>query len=213
MGSVLFVCKANVCRSPVMSFVFSTALSESHPVAVHSRGTKAVLDGQMCAIGRRVIGSKERADQFTARHRAAQVDAALVDSQDLILVASREERAFLARLCPARRQRVFTLREALELSRVPLTKADRSWLEGFSGHSSWALYSSLLDRRRGTVNLDATPARFPWSRRREQFDIPDAHQRGVREHTAVITGLVSTVNEFVARTVSLLDEVSATVVR
>lgn len=208
MGSVLYVCKANVCRSPLMAFLFESALAEAHPVAVRSAGTMAVAGGKICAVSARVLASRGGGADYASRHRSVPITASQVSTQDLVLVASREERALLATRFPAQRSRVFTLREGLALSRDPLTNTERSWMAGIGLRSPWTRYAALLDRRRGSIDLGDAPGRFPWSKPPELMDIPDAHQRGAREHVAGLNRLTAIMDDFGVRAGSLLDEIA-----
>lgn len=213
VGSVLFVCKANVCRSPVMEFAFSTALNRSYSVSVRSAGTKAVMGGQICPVARRVLSARDTGSDFAARHHPAALEAHLLAAQDLILVASREERAFVAQQFPEHRVRMFTVLEALGLGGTPVTAPERDWLDGLGRRSAMKRYALLLDRRRGTVNLDAEPGRFPWSKPRDRMDISDVHQRGDREHLSKITRLSAVVDDLAADAAARIEELTAPVLR
>lgn len=213
VGSVLFVCKANVCRSPVMEFVFSTALNRSYSATVRSAGTKAAVGAQICPVGRTVLSSRDAGSEFAARHRPASLEVLALAAQDLILVASREERAVVAQQFPEHRVRMFTVREALELGDTPVTVQERDWLDGLGRRSAMKRYALLLDRRRGTVNLDAERGRFPWSKPRDRMDISDVHQRGSREHLSKITRLADVVDDLAAGAAARIDELTAPAIR
>lgn len=205
MGKVLFVCKANICRSPVMSFVFSTSAGLSTPVEVSSAGTRAVEGSPICDVSRRAIASRRGGRAFAEQHRASIIDPQVIRSQDLILVASREERAAVAIMCPDVRPRVFTVREALALAEAPLTVSDRRSLSQADPGALWAACAALLDGRRGTVDLAPVPGRFPWSMSKDLLDVPDAHQSVRYRHVATVDRLVDVVEDVASALNRLID--------
>lgn len=211
MGSVLFVCKANVCRSPVMSFVFSAAVRAHAPVEVQSAGTRASEGSPICDISRKVLASRRRGAGFADQHRSMSVSGELIRRQDLIFVASREERAAIALMIPEHRSRVFTVREALALSQEPLSPAEQRSLRQIGLAAPWTMCASLLNLRRGTVNLEPVPGRFPWSRSRDRMDIADAHQRGRHHHAAAIRRVADITEDLGSRMLRLIGEVSVAV--
>ncbi len=188
---VMFVCAMNVCRSPLMAFVFFEALATGSDPAgweVTSRGTSVLRSDPMCEVSASLITGSEAGDAFVETHASKPLVAAELESQGLILVASRAERSKIAHLNPGLRSSTFTVREALALGAPPVTQADLEIIgrTQTSDHKPRIEdYAQFLHQRRGTV---AIPARRPslWSfRPRENpADIPDVHHKKSAEHAA-----------------------------
>ena len=162
---LLFVCTANVCRSPLMAGTFVQSAAERldrSDWTVLSRGTSAVREHAMCTVAASLIGGDSYGTAFASSHVSTQVIASELESQDLVIVASREERSRIARLLPSARTRTFTLKEAVVLGRLPVDAAERERVlsERATGGSSLDDYAAFLDQRRGrdpdhTVLADA----------------------------------------------------------
>jgi protein-tyrosine phosphatase len=118
---LLFVCHANVCRSPIAERLARHELGENRGLAVASAGTHALPDEPMHPSAARVL--RERgADPDGFRTR--QLSAELVASADLVLAASRRERSVCAALAPSAVGRAFTIRQFGRLAAaVPRRKA------------------------------------------------------------------------------------------
>ncbi|WP_229403421.1 arsenate reductase/protein-tyrosine-phosphatase family protein [Micromonospora okii] len=119
---ILFVCHANLCRSPMAEFLAGRLLAGS-PVEVASAGLGAV-DGRpmhpyaaevAAGTGRDPAGFRSRA--LTAGHLA---DAALV------LTASRRQRSACVSLTPVAVHRTFTLRQFGRLAALA-SAPDDAW--------------------------------------------------------------------------------------
>src|SRR3954462_8077998 len=112
---LLFVCIANVCRSPTMQFMTAHHLA-THGVgeswSITSAGTDAVEGDRMCGTAARSLRSTRGGAQFASEHRARPLDHGLVESADLILVATHLERPSVTRLSADARARTFTMVEA-----------------------------------------------------------------------------------------------------
>src|SRR4051794_25051071 len=117
---VLFVCHANICRSPLAERLLRLAL-ESRPeladagITAASAGTHARTAESIhppVADALREMGAD--ATGFASRP----VHAGLLDEADLILTAEREQRAFCVTLAPGTLRRTFTLRQFGRLAAV-----------------------------------------------------------------------------------------------
>jgi protein-tyrosine-phosphatase len=147
-----------------MAAVFARSIPDDENWAVNSAGVHAHAGEPSCAVVRGI-------DAAAADHLSVLLDAAQLDSADLVITASLSERAEVARLNPRARTKTFTLREALllgELNSSPVT--------------SVAEYASLLDSGRGMLALPR-PRRLLRSRTaRGPLDIVDVHGAALRVH-------------------------------
>jgi sulfate adenylyltransferase len=108
---VLFVCTANICRSPYMEITARNASADQPGVQFRSAGTHGFrdhpMDGVMAeALGRRGLES----DEFTSRP----LSAALIEQADLILTAEMSHRSFILDDHPGEFRKVFTLGQFAE---------------------------------------------------------------------------------------------------
>lgn len=102
---ILFVCHANLCRSPMAEYLAAKLLAKL-PVEVASAGTAAV-DGQPMHPYAADIAAGTGADPTDFRTRGLRPEH-LADAA-LVLTATRRERSFCAALAPAALHRTFTL--------------------------------------------------------------------------------------------------------
>lgn len=104
---VLFVCTANVCRSPMAEAIFG-ALAEEMDVACEpcSAGTAALVDEPIASSARAAL---EEIGVYPDRHRARQVDGAMLEEADLVLAMTPQHAAALRRLSESSRSKVHTL--------------------------------------------------------------------------------------------------------
>lgn len=113
MPSILFVCSANQCRSPMAQVLFEAFLEEkgareqwrveSAGVWAH-QGAKATQNAQvvMAERGLNLEG-----------HRSQPTDPALLKQFDLIIVMEEEHKVVLQERNPARAERILTLHELI----------------------------------------------------------------------------------------------------
>ena len=94
--NVLFVCTANICRSPMAQAIFD-ALAEDGglPFRAESAGT-AALKGR--AIAPNAAAALEEAGIYPGPHRARQVDEAMIDEAELVLAMTPQHAATLRRM-------------------------------------------------------------------------------------------------------------------
>ncbi|MET7420464.1 low molecular weight phosphatase family protein [Dactylosporangium sp. NPDC005555] len=100
---MLFVCRANLCRSAM-----AERLAQAGGLDAASAGTHAVPDLDMPAFAKDVLVERGADPAGFASRR---VDAALLAGADLVLTATRAERAHCVTLAPAATARTFTLRQ------------------------------------------------------------------------------------------------------
>jgi protein-tyrosine phosphatase len=135
--SILVVCAANVCRSPLAELALRRGLGADSAISVSSAGVRAVEGDAICALVSSSHDDGEWGEQARA-HRARPVTIDLIEQSSLILTASRDIRGELVRLAPRSRDWMFTLKEAAHLG------------AGFSsaGPDRVADYVAYLDRAR-----------------------------------------------------------------
>ncbi|WBB80850.1 low molecular weight phosphatase family protein [Micromonospora sp. WMMD882] len=109
---VLFVCHANLCRSPMAEHIARRLLAR-WPVAVASAGTAAVPGRPMHPYAAFVTAT--RGGDPTG-FRSRRLDAADLVEATLVLTATRRQRSFCATLAPAVLRRTFTLRQFARLA-------------------------------------------------------------------------------------------------
>ncbi|BCJ56663.1 low molecular weight phosphatase family protein [Micromonospora endophytica] len=107
VNRVLFVCHANLCRSPMAEFTARRLLA-GRPVTVASAGTDAMAGLAMHPYAAKItVETGEDPTGFRSRRLAPEhlTDAVLV------LTATRRQRSFCTALAPAALHRTFTLRQ------------------------------------------------------------------------------------------------------
>lgn len=203
---VMFVCAANVCRSPFMEFAFSSALhqavEESRAWTVSSAGIDAVSGAAICSFSSAVLSDRLGGLEFVDSHVSTRLTTEDLESSSLVLTATRAERSQIARLNPAARSRVFTLREAVALAALAgsprttqLRPAPGADLSAFAAH---------LHARRGTLQI---ASRGGWLRWRADpgasLDVSDVHAGGIGPHRRAfstidteVTSLAGALREF-----------------
>ena len=106
---VLFVCTANICRSPMAEAILNALASDmGMPVEARSAGTAALVGEPISPRAEAVL---EEVGVYANGHRARQVDAAMLEEADLVLAMTPEHAATLRRLSPDSAERVHTLVE------------------------------------------------------------------------------------------------------
>lgn len=113
--SVLFICTGNICRSPLAAQVFSsqlTTLGVRGSFDISSAGTAAEIGMPLNSQSAKSMAGLKVEPQD---HVAQQVTRSLVENANLVLVATTEHRAEIARLMPRATRYSFTM---LELARI-----------------------------------------------------------------------------------------------
>lgn len=107
--SVIFVCAANMCRSPYAAAKFSAAIADQTELdlSVDSAGTHAIAGQQWCSVSVAAGGS-----QGSTRRIAQHIENVELDSFDLILTSGRSQRAAVLQYQPRIRAKLYTLPEA-----------------------------------------------------------------------------------------------------
>ncbi|MGW5670000.1 arsenate reductase/protein-tyrosine-phosphatase family protein [Micromonospora sp. NPDC003776] len=112
VDEVLFVCHANMCRSPMAEYIARRLLA-GQPIGVASAGTDAVDGAAMHPYAVEVAAGNgaDPAGFRTRRLRAEHLRAAT-----LVLTATRRQRSVCTSLAPAALHRTFTLRQFARLA-------------------------------------------------------------------------------------------------
>jgi protein-tyrosine-phosphatase len=108
MPSVLFVCTANICRSPMAEALWRIRLGDAAGWRVESAGTWA-MDGQPAARYAQQVIQQRGSD--LSQHRSRVVDKELLESFRLILVMEQGHKEALRFEFPAIASRVYLLSE------------------------------------------------------------------------------------------------------
>lgn len=109
MKRVLFVCTANICRSPLAAGIFDALAEEQGLEAAASSAGVAALVGEPAAPHAHRATGELGID--LDGHRARQVDAALLEGADLVLTMTPAHRDLLRREFGERAGKVYTLPE------------------------------------------------------------------------------------------------------
>lgn len=165
--SILAVCTANICRSPMVEILLRQRL-DPELFAVASAGVQGWRDApvdSMVVLELERLGA--RADEFASRALEAQ----MVKDADLILTATRDHRSVVLDRYPEALRRTFTLLEFSEL------------VENMIGVSSPQEMVAAVYRRRSEAGNDLDlpdPFRRP----------PDVH-RVVADQIAAAVGIIA----------------------
>jgi protein-tyrosine-phosphatase len=114
MPAVLFVCTANICRSPMAAGLFKRVLEDKNPEGdwqVESAGTWG-LDGEPAAAGSLVVMENKGID--ISDHRARSVDQNLLQAFDLILTMESGQKESMRMEFPESSDKIFLLSEMVD---------------------------------------------------------------------------------------------------
>jgi protein-tyrosine phosphatase len=116
--NILFVCHANLCRSPMAELLFRRAVDarlgdRAGIVEVHSAGTDAWADQPMHPFA---IGILREHGADVSGFRTRRLNPAMVTRADVVLTATREQRAAAVLMQPAAVKRTFTLPQFARLA-------------------------------------------------------------------------------------------------
>lgn len=116
--SVLVLCTANVCRSPVAEVLLRAELGPDADVEVSSAGLRVRAGDAACPTMAEVVGVP------LVGSTARQVGPELLQRADLVLTMTRAHRAAAVGLAPATVRRAFTLREFADLALLAAGEPD-----------------------------------------------------------------------------------------
>lgn len=107
MKKILFVCRANVCRSPMAEAIFNALAADAGvPYEARSAGVAALVGEPMAPHAGAVL---EEAGIYADGHRARQADASMLEEAALVLAMTPRHAAALRRLSATSAPKVHTL--------------------------------------------------------------------------------------------------------
>lgn len=109
--TVVFVCTANICRTPMAEYYFNKLIAEDgldHRIYAESAGTWAV-EGMPAAENTRLVCAENGLD--VSAHRSRPISPTMVKEADLILCMTEEHKNDLCHIFPQYSAKIFTLRE------------------------------------------------------------------------------------------------------
>ncbi|GII83262.1 low molecular weight phosphatase family protein [Sphaerisporangium siamense] len=116
---LLFVCTANICRSPIAERYARAALGAGSPVVVESAGVRAVPGRPMAPGAARVL---EKMGADPSGFAARRLTSRMLEEADLVLTATTAHRGSVVQECPRISRRVFTITEFGALTGAVLTR-------------------------------------------------------------------------------------------
>lgn len=202
---VLFVCSANVCRSPSAAYLLASHLLDAgclHKFAILSAGTDAAVGDPWCVRCRHQVERPGPDLKSLVNWEAAQLTQHQLAGAGLVLCADRFNVRDVLRGQPRARDRVFTMLEAAALAVHVMTLSTSAPVSaaGGAGAALPALGSSQerlhwlvreMDAVRGTI------PRSPMGRvqrllaRHEDdgIELLDVHARGRRAHAEMVRSI------------------------
>lgn len=156
---VLTVCTGNICRSPLAEQVLRARLADLD-VAVASAGTHGLVDQPMTPDAARLAAELGVPADDSAAHRARWLNEEHLARVDLVLAMTREHRAHVVGLAPARLRSTFTAREFARLA-ADLADADIRSAANAAGtdpHARVRAVLALLAARRGELDAPVDAA-------------------------------------------------------
>jgi protein-tyrosine phosphatase len=150
MFYILFVCKANLCRSPLAAAFFLRRTEEeglSDEWIVQSAGPQTVA-GQ--PIPPNVLKLASIMGINLRNHRTQAVDDDLLSQQDLVVVMEKGQREALRLEFPAHQRKVYLLSELAEYREYDIDDPARRGA-GVNVHETGLALSRLVDRAYPTI--------------------------------------------------------------
>jgi protein-tyrosine phosphatase len=187
--TVLTVCSANVCRSPLMTVSLERSLFAQRiggDVIVRNAGVNAAAGEPACPEITRLARSNGLVSRVLELHRSRPLTDEMIEGADLILAADRLLRAAIVKQAPPLSiDRTFTLREAAQLA----ARACRE-VKGRATDERLRSLTMQMNHSRGFTDLPAVERiavlSRPWRRIAvHSHDIPDAHGEPQAPHSVV----------------------------
>jgi protein-tyrosine phosphatase len=118
---ILFVCSANICRSPSAQAIALHRLRAdglAGQIAVVSAGTRASEGRGWCPEARKHVSTDPETRAAMDGHESHQLSFSGIGKATLVVTADRQTSAEVVRLDPSVRSRLFTMREAGALAQM-----------------------------------------------------------------------------------------------
>lgn len=164
VGSILFVCTANICRSPYAHLRCADELARVGVVdiAVSSAGVSAIPGH---AVATEMVDILRDRDVDGSGWRSRRLSSPDVLGADLILTATREHRAAVVRSAPAALKRTFTL---LQFQRL-LATAEIDDPTAASGTEAVSKLVEAANAARGRSVPGEDDLADPWQRPHREY--------------------------------------------
>ena len=188
--TVLVVCTANVCRSPLAQRLVGSGFADAGWLAgvdVVSAGVSAEPNLAMCAVSAAQVPD-ESGVAFAAAHHSKELTRQMVSSAGIVLTAAKEHRSAIARLTPGSQSKTFTWKEAVMLAEA----AEQRILTGGARRpADLSELAHLLHSMRGTIPMAPTATSRGLFRRRtpepqDPLTVADGHGGSPTEHEAAV---------------------------
>jgi protein-tyrosine phosphatase len=193
--TLLAVCSANICRSPLGLAALDDAFlghGFHHRITLRSCGDNADPGSAVCGRALQVAHSHGLRTRLVDHLQATALDVAELAAAELILTADRRVRSSVVKLDPRAAERTFTFREAAELARLVTADPTGDRPRDLAG------FAAALHDNRGLTDLPGMERSSgpPWRRLTvHAHDVPDAHLDRQVSHRAVYQALVPAVQE------------------
>lgn len=103
---ILIVCVGNICRSPTAEYLLRNRLGEGHAAQIASAGLSAMTGYPMDPTS---LALMEEHGVEGGKHRARQLDTALLRQADLVLAMEKSHVAAIGRMAPEVSGKTFLL--------------------------------------------------------------------------------------------------------
>lgn len=223
---VLFVCRANVCRSPTAVAAFQRYLTDRDRdgfVTLRSAGLQASPGESWCDLAQQALGAKTIKGLDFENMISSQLRTRALAPAALILASDAETSAGALKMSPRVRSRLFTMVEAALLARLVLDRVDgmsntpptmtgelavaRPKTKDLTLLLKW-LVGEMNAARGQLPRIQPRPRRWWTSGRTREtplWDVPDAHTGAdTQSHEATMAPLLDSVESLAASIVSLL---------
>jgi protein-tyrosine-phosphatase len=173
--TILMICTANICRSPMMEILFRDRLDPQR-FEVASAGVRG---WDAAPVDSMVVLELARLGHEATGHKSRALDVHHIEQADLVLTAAREHRASVLAMSPRALRKTFTLREFAAL------------IDGVESDSLEDLVADA-SRRRSTAPTDVD---VPDPYMRE----PEVHHRVADEIVAAVDIVATRLSDLPAR--------------
>ncbi len=169
MFEILTVCTGNICRSPLAEVVLRARL-QGLDVKVHSAGTQGLDAAEMTPEAQKLAAELGADAEASAAHRSRWLTEADLQSPDLIVALTRDHRARILDMAPARMRRTFTAREFAHLAQELTDEqiADVASAAGPDQAARLRAAVAIVADQRGLVPLPSDPS---------ELDVVDPYRR------------------------------------